>query len=144
MPAPFVPLVVVFPPSASPSAPPASPPVSPPRAPPTPGWAAPPVPGPSQAPRPGVRPPATRFCHEVSPASPYWSCVDTSFCAQGMLGETPTAASPEFSVFCRVGDGGRTESISLCRDYTIGREIVPSESTFVRQATAELLRVCPY
>lgn len=70
--------------------------------------------------------------------------MNTTFCARGMLGETPATASPDFSVFCQIGGSGATEGISLCRDYTIGEHMpTPTTSAFVKRATDELFRICP-
>jgi hypothetical protein len=108
-----------------------------------------PAPGPPE-PRPPLGPPdakrrlpaRTRMCHDVSPNSSYYDCLDSNFCAHGALGETPPTASLDFVVSCSQGAYGSTERIQLCRDFVVGKELVPQRALFLSLIDDELKRVC--
>ena len=91
----------------------------------------------------GIAPPATRRCHTVPLSTPQWICLESSFCASGLIGQTPDLASKKYAVLCGLDGSGRTRDIRICADYLVGEEMEPSAELFRTLANEEVLRLCP-
>ena len=83
-----------------------------------------------------------RMCHDIMPNTSFYECLDRSFCIPGSLGQTPANASPEYIIACAQGAYGVTRHIQVCRDFTVGKDLVPPRALFASLAEDELRRVC--